>query len=358
MDLARQENGSTGSSRDRSPWRARRGLPAARPLGEVADQLAVDVQHHSGERRIGERALGGPARPVESVFAQPSDTIEPRVDLALQPGQRAAGAQGHWGQDKPTMVPSSSRSIREADGVAGNPGIVITSPHDEDDEACAGGEPDLAHVQVVTGRRSAQGGVGRERVLRLRDADRQPAVPVRLETFEPPLGLARPTSRWTHRRADGRASPPFSLSGRLVGVGEGERRRVGVLEQVQDALRQVGRASATIDEVRRRMGSDPQVLDQLDDPATSASVSVGNRSSATTHGSRRPHERCAGAAQGSPCRAPRRRGPPDRGPAHPPRRGTSAPGPSPPPPRHRLSRTCALDVDELPGRGRPRSRPR
>ena len=33
------------------------------------------------------------------------------------------------GQDKPTIVPSSSRSIREAAGVAGSPGIVITSPH-------------------------------------------------------------------------------------------------------------------------------------------------------------------------------------------------------------------------------------
>ena len=50
---------------------------------------------------------------------------------ARLPNGAAAGrcSSGGSGQDKPTMVPSSSRSIREAAGVAGSPGIVITSPH-------------------------------------------------------------------------------------------------------------------------------------------------------------------------------------------------------------------------------------
>ena len=50
------------------------------------------------------------------------------------------------------MVPSSARSIRAADGSLGQPGHGHHVAADQDDEARAGGQPDLADVELVAAR--------------------------------------------------------------------------------------------------------------------------------------------------------------------------------------------------------------
>ena len=46
-------------------------------LGAVVDHLAVDVGDEIGQRRLGERALGGPARPGEPLLAEPAHARQP-----------------------------------------------------------------------------------------------------------------------------------------------------------------------------------------------------------------------------------------------------------------------------------------
>ena len=150
----------------------------------------------------------------------------------------------------------------------------------------ARGEAHLADVDDVAGRRAAQLRVGRERVLRLRDAHRIAAVAVVLQALD--LGAHGGRRRHLGCAVDARRDRAHLVpQRRVVGVGEPQGvDRLGPRSHAEPhhLARELLRTRAALGEVPRdhRRGADG--LDAATSAAISASVSSARWLIATTAG--------------------------------------------------------------------------
>ena len=152
-------------------------------------------------------------------------------------------------------------SILSADGTFGNPGMVITSPQIDDDEFRAGRQPHLAHVDRVAARRAARARVGRERILRLRDADGVVPVAVRLQLLDLLLDLR--VRRDVRGAVDLRGDRLDLVPQRLLLVVHEAELRLALLDDLHHLARDIRGARAALGPVPREHQGHVELLHGL-----------------------------------------------------------------------------------------------
>ena len=279
-----------GSRRRRCPRAASR--PRRSPPGSARPARPSRSRRPPG--RDHRRQLAPPGHLVLRHTSEPRTGRRPRRnrDRAARPSGQA--------EDGPVVGEVDPRRR----GLAREPGHGHHVAADQDDEAGAGGEPDLADVELVA-RAARRPGPGRWRT----STASSPRTPAGGRSRRASMRSSRRLARTFHVTS----CAPYNLVAmrldllgqrQVVGVGEGERVRRGLVERLQHALGEVLGADAAVGEVGRREGTDAGVRRRARRPSRSRGrCRSGTGSPRPRTGCRRPRGCCRGAGAGSPCRA-------------------------------------------------------